>query len=496
MNIAEEINKAVQFHVEKKLDEAEVIYKKILSFQPDHADALHLLGVVYFQNGDHVEAQKLIGKAIEIDASKPNFHNNMGNALRLSGRCDHAAISYRKALALDPISADAQANLAVALRDLQQIDDAIEACKKAIKINPTLPQPYNTLGNLYSDQMEWGKAEEAYRRALEIQPFPEAFNNLGNVLKDLGKLDEAVFCYQNAVSLHPEYVEAFNNLGNVLKLLNQLGEAKEAYDRALDVNPGFAEAHFNLGILFKELGNLDEAKKEYAFAAELDPSNHSARHMLSAFAGESVEFAPLGYIEELFDRFAPTFEEELVNKLSYRTPDLLKNLVASDLVEGFKFHNVVDLGCGTGLSGMAIKEWSGCLTGIDASKKMLVLAERKKVYDNLIQGEIYEIISSSEETFDLFFAVDVFIYIGNLTLVFDAVRKQARKNALFAFSTESYSDDEDFILQVTGRFSHSMDYINRIAKETGFVVEKKQSANIRKDKGQWIVGDLFILKAV
>ncbi len=496
MNIAEEINRAVQFHLDKKFDEAEEIYKKILSFQPDHANALHLLGVVYFQKEDHEASQQLIGKAIKIDPSNPNFHNNLGNTLRVSGQCDQAAVSYRKALELDPINADAQANLAVALRDLKQLDEAIEACQKAITINPSLPHPYNTLGNLYSDQMEWEKAEDAYRRALEIKPFPEAFNNLGNVLKDFDKLDEAVFCYQNAVSLYPEYAEAFNNLGNVLKLLNQLEEAKNAYDRALEANPFFAEAHFNLGILFKELGNLNEARKEYSLAVELDPSNHSARHMLSAFSGEFVESAPLGYIEELFDRFAPTFEEELVNKLSYQTPDLLKELIASSVPEDFMFQNVVDLGCGTGLSGVAIKELSECLTGIDASKKMLVLAERKNVYSNLLQGEICESITCSDKTFDLFFAVDVFVYIGNLIMVFDAVRKQARKNALFVFSTESHSGNDDFVLKVSGRFSHSTDYINRIAKETGFVVEKNQSANIRKDRGKWIVGDLFILKAI
>ncbi len=494
LNISEEINKAVQFHGKGQLDEAEVLYKNILSFQPNHPDALHLLGVVHFQKGDLESSQEFINKAIEEKPSNPNFHNNLGNTLRSSGKVTLAELSYRRALELDPQNIEAHANLAIVLRDLGQSDEAIVFCLKAIELNPKIPQPYNTLGNLFCEQMEWGKAQEAYKKALEVQPFPEAFNNLGNVLKELGQLDEAVFSYQNAVSLNPNYAEAFNNLGNVLKLLNQLEEAKEAYDKAIEIWPEFSEAHFNLGILFKEIGHLAAAEKEYRLAIDFDPSNYSAKHMLSALSGESIEAASLEYVEGLFDRFAPTFDEELISKLGYSTPNLLKELITTEIQRDVNFQNVVDLGCGTGLSGEAIRSLSDCLTGIDASKKMLKVAEEKNIYDQLWQGEIVEALSISQETYDLFFAADVFVYLGNLEPIFNAVRKQARGEAFFVFSTESHSGDEDFNLRITGRFAHSRQYIKKIAQLTRFIIEEVKSANIRKDKGKWINGDLFILK--
>ncbi len=495
MNIPAEINKAVRLHVAGRLDDAELVYRKTLSVQPNNPDALHLLGVIYFQKGDLESSQRLISKAIEENPSNPNFHNNLGNTLRESGQKVQAELSYRVALDLDPGNADAHANLAIVLRDLKRRDEAIEFCQKSIELNPKIPQPYNTLGNLFCEVMEWEKAEKAYKKALEIQPFPEAFNNLGNVLKDLGRLDEAVFSYQNAVSLNPGYAEAFNNLGNVLKLLNQLEEAKEAYDKAVEIWPEFSEAHYNLGILFKELGHWAAAEKEYRLATELDPSNHSAKHMLSALSGQSVETAPLEYVEGLFDRFAATFDEELVNKLSYGTPELLKKMIDAENRGGNKFQNAVDLGCGTGLSGKAIRELSHRLIGIDASKKMLAVAGKKNVYDKLWQGEICETLFACKETFDLFFAADVFVYIGNLELIFEAINQRARKNSLFVFSTESHSGIEDFNLRITGRFAHSRNYINKIAHKTGFMIDRAESANIRKDKGKWIRGDLFILKA-
>ncbi len=494
MNIPEEINKAVKLHVVGRLDDAELLYKKVLGAQPNNPDALHLLGVVYFQKGELESSQELINKAIQKNPSNPDFHNNLGNTLRNSGQAAQAELSYRKALELDPNNVDAHANLAIVLRDLRQSDEAIKYCQKAIDLNPQIPQPFNTLGNLLYEKMDWEKAEEAYKKALEIQPFPEAFNNLGNVLKDLGRLDEAVFSYQNAVSLNPKYAEAFNNLGNVLKLMNQLEEAKEAYDKAVEIWPEFSEAHYNLGILFKELGHWAAAEKEYRLAADIDPANHSAKHMLSALSGESVEAAPIEYIEGLFDRFAPTFDEELVNKLSYGTPGLLKELIDVETPDNFKFQSAVDLGCGTGLSGKAIRNLSQQLMGVDASKKMLAIAGKKNVYDKLWQGEICEVLSVCKETFDLFFAADVFVYVGNLEIIFDAVGKQARKDALFVFSTESHSGNEDFNLRITGRFAHSRDYVSRVAQKTGFMIKQVKSANMRKDKGKWIEGDLFALK--
>jgi predicted TPR repeat methyltransferase len=495
LNIPEEINKAVQFHIKGQLDEAEALYKKVLIIQPNNPDALNLLGVVCFQIGDLKSSEELINKAIEEKPSNPNFHNNLGNTLRNSGKVTQAELSYRKALELDPQNSEAHANLAIVLRDLRQPDLAIEFCYKAIVLNPKIPQPYNTLGNLLCEQMEWEKAEVVYKKALEIKPFPEAFNNLGNVLKDLGKLDDAVFSYQNAVSLNPNYAEAFNNLGNVLKLLNQLGEAKEAYDRAVAIWPEFSEAHYNLAILFKESEHLAAAEKEYRLAAELDPSNLSAKHMLSALSRESVEAAPLEYVEGLFDRFAPTFDEELVNKLSYSTPDLLKELLSKETQGEFKYQNAVDLGCGTGLSGLAIRCLSHQLTGIDVSKKMLAVAGKKNVYDKLWQGEICEALSANKETFDLFFAADVFVYIGSLESVFKVIKQHARKGALFVFSTESHPGNEDFDLRITGRFAHSRNYIKNIAQKTGLMIKQAKSGAIRKDKGKWIKGDLFVLKA-
>ena len=59
----------------------EAIYRRVLAHQPDHPDALHLLGVVALQTGRSDTAIELIGRAISINAGVAEYHQNLGIAL-------------------------------------------------------------------------------------------------------------------------------------------------------------------------------------------------------------------------------------------------------------------------------------------------------------------------------------------------------------------------------------------------------------------------------
>jgi len=164
-------------------------------------------------------------------------------------------------------------------------------------------------------------------------------------------------------------------------------------------------------------------------------------------------------------------------------------LVKNDL----HFKNVIDLGCGTGLAGMEFRVIADRLSGIDISPKMIEEAKKKHVYDILLVGDIIEFLNDTAEKYDLFIATDVFIYIGNVKRIFDSVQNRSLRGAYFLFSTESCARN-DYVLRQTGRYAHSRTYIQSVAKEHGFVTEMCQSAGIRKERGQWIMGDIFILK--
>ena len=121
------------------------------------------------------------------------------------------------------------------------------------------------------------------------------------------------------------------------------------------------------------------------------------------------------------------------------------------------------------------------------------ILEKKNIYDELHVNNIVDGLNSLESQFDLFIAADVFTYIGDLLEIFNYVKQHSTKNALFVFSTEHENCDE-YVLQTTGRYAHSKDYVLSVATETGFHLEYFVQANIRKENESWIAGGIYILR--
>ena len=138
---------AVQHHTVGDLSKAKTIYEQILQTNPNHSDALHLLGVIAHQLGDNERAVDLIKKAIDL---KPNFaeaHSNLGNTLKALGKLDEAVTSYHKALSIKPDYAEAHNNLGATFRELGQLDDAVTQFNKALEIKPDYIDAYNNRGH-------------------------------------------------------------------------------------------------------------------------------------------------------------------------------------------------------------------------------------------------------------------------------------------------------------------------------------------------------------
>jgi predicted TPR repeat methyltransferase len=133
------------------------------------------------------------------------------------------------------------------------------------------------------------------------------------------------------------------------------------------------------------------------------------------------------------------------------------------------------------------------LTGIDLSENMIKKAKKLDIYDSLIVGDIVEQLELSEEKYDLFVALDVFIYIGDLTSIFNAVRKRGNKNSCFIFSIETQTD-EGYSLLKSSRYAHSDNYILDVSSD-GFKFVNSQSVVLRKEGNNSIDGKVYILRA-
>ncbi len=281
--ISELLTNGVEHHQNGRLADAERVYRQILESEPDHSDALHLLGVAAHQVGNHELAIELIGRSIQLNGDEAHIHNNLGGACRACGRFLDAITAFGRALELNPDYFEANINLANTFRDCGKLDEAVACYRQAIKLQPNLPVTHLNLGVILNDLGIASQAIECYRRALELNPsFPEAFNNLGIVLHGMGNRDEAIACYRRALALNPQYADAMNNFGNVLCDQGSLDEGIAFYRQALGLHPGFAQAHNNLGFALKRQGKLDEAVTCFRRAMELKPDDAEICNNLGA----------------------------------------------------------------------------------------------------------------------------------------------------------------------------------------------------------------------
>ena len=136
----------------------------------------------------------------------------------------------------------------------------------------------------------------------------------------------------------------------------------------------------------------------------------------------------VGYVEALFDQYAPQFEESLVGRLGYRVPDLLDALVAEEMTRlGLSsFERALDLGCGTGLMGERLRGKVGHLEGVDISAAMIAETARKGIYDSLAKAELVATLNARRADVDLVTAADVLIYCGALQPVLSALMPAMR----------------------------------------------------------------------
>jgi predicted O-linked N-acetylglucosamine transferase (SPINDLY family) len=269
MNFNKALGSVLDFYQKGNFKQAEELCKKILKKKPTNSDALHLLGMIYFELGEHTLSINYIQKALQFDPDFAEAFNNLGNIFQKLNRFEEAISCYQKAVELNPTLDQTFLNLGIALQDVGRLDEAIPCYQKALSLNPHLFGAYNNLGLALQTQESLDEAIQYYQTALQLKPdFAEAHYNMANALKEIGQLDEAITYYQKATQLNSNYAEAYYNLGNVLKEQNKMDEAIGIYDMALSCKPNFVRARWarlmsQLPIIYPNQSSIQSSRKRY-----------------------------------------------------------------------------------------------------------------------------------------------------------------------------------------------------------------------------------------
>ncbi|MDZ4202548.1 MAG: tetratricopeptide repeat protein, partial [Gallionella sp.] len=268
---------AVQHHNAGRLPEAEALYRQILSVQPNHADALHLSGLIINQWGEKEIAVQMINQAIKSSPRQYSYHNSLGIVLSGQGKQSEAVAAFRKALSLNPDFVAGHRNLGKVFYDLGNMAEAIPCFKKSLALDSASVETHNDLANAYAAQGKFSEAIASFQKALSIKPdYADAYNNLGVVYKNQDLRAEAIVCFQKAIAFKPTYAEAYNNLGNTLKTVGKFSDAVACLQQAVTLKPTYAEAYSNLGSALQDQGRLGMAAASFQQALAIQPELHQA----------------------------------------------------------------------------------------------------------------------------------------------------------------------------------------------------------------------------
>ena len=297
---------AMAHHRAGRFAEAEAIYQQILQADPQHPDALHMLGLVAAQVGNFQVAITLFQRAIASKPSDPSFHSNLGLALQSSGALEQAAASYRNAIALKP-AANYHASLAEVLTMLQQWEPAAASYRAALAGAPRDAQARYGLGYVLRQQGQAEDALRSYQQALAIKPdLAAAHNDLGVIYKQQNKLDAAIASYRKALALQPDNAEWNFNLGSALVGAGERASAVPYFRAAVAHRLADIEAYSDL--LFLSASQVLVEPAEYlAFA-------RGCNHCLPPAPARRFERAPrdgrrlrIGYVSADFYQHAVSY---------------------------------------------------------------------------------------------------------------------------------------------------------------------------------------------
>ncbi len=264
--------RAYAAHRDGRLDDAERGYRATLAADPVHVDALHLLGVLRHQQGQHAEAADLVRRAVDLRPDDAALQLNLGNALKALGQLEAAVERFRNALTLSPAFALAHYNLGNAYAVLGRHEDAMFSFGHAVRLQPGDASSHNNLGNAYHALGRYTEAVDSFRRALKIRPgHAGAHNNLGMSLNALGDTEGALAQFRAALDVQPRFVAAHFNYANTLDATGRHAQAVAAFEAALALQPRFTPALFGLGNALVALGRHEAAVSPLEHVIGLDP---------------------------------------------------------------------------------------------------------------------------------------------------------------------------------------------------------------------------------
>lgn len=256
------------------LQTAEREFLRALALEPNDADTLNCLGLVYDSRRDYARAESYFTKATQVDPDFAEGFNNLGNIMKRRGDAAKAETYYHKAIDADPFFMGAYANLALVFQERGDFDRAADLYRQALTKDNANPDLHNNLGSLLFKRGDLPAAEEAFRRAIALdKKYAEGHNSLGVVFGAQGKDQQEKAEYEKAIELKPGYADALYNLGLWFLRHDDDKGAEKSLREAIRLRPDSPPAIATLAGLYLHRGDAHAARPLATRALALQPDN-------------------------------------------------------------------------------------------------------------------------------------------------------------------------------------------------------------------------------
>ncbi len=294
-----------------------------------------------------------------------------------------------------------------------------------------------------------------------------------------GDLAAAMETARETAILNPSVAVAALGLGEAMLAAGTLPTAIGEFQRALRLDPNLSDARAGLGRAWLEAGEAEKALEAFA---QIDEQDERVQEKIAeAEAMRARPRSDAGYVRHLFDQFSTDYDARMRGQLSYRAPEILREMAALILPKKDGL-SILDLGCGTGLAGMAFKSMAARLDGIDLSPAMIAKARSLAIYDDLKVGDIETGLAFFDRQYDLVLAADTVVYLGDLTPLLPHVADRLSPYGIFLFTVESKGGD-GFELGPKRRWRHSESYLREAATHAGLGISGIVQCSPRMEAG-------------
>ncbi len=227
------------------------------------AQSLYAQGLGMLSRDDFVRALVFFERAVDIDANYAEAWYQAGFCYGMLGRHAEALKASRQASKLRPDWIETFINIGASSFALGQFKDALEAYKQAAKLDSDNADVIFALGLTYNKLNRTDEEILSYKRALAVKPdFPGALEQLGLAFFKQRKYAESLAAFDQ-LRIYKQDAKTYNYLGESFFEIGKTEESLDAFSNAVNYNPNFDRARYNLARAYLKLGDRDSANIHY-----------------------------------------------------------------------------------------------------------------------------------------------------------------------------------------------------------------------------------------